>query len=132
MTGYITPYAADVYLFFCTPFESLAILPTWARGYFNVQQFPEVTPLAADKTTSTFYGIELHRSAGSFEGKTVYCVSEDEANSFSVGDSSPKFRSRKEQQYRVPGTEIIIVDCSKMPLHIDDLKDYLERFIVPD
>jgi len=59
-----------------------------------------------DKTTRTFYEIELH--------------------------CSPKFRSRKERLYRVSGYEIIIVDCSKMPLDIDGLKAHLERYIIPD
>ena len=59
-----------------------------------------------DKTTRTFYEIE-----------------------FSV---SPKFRSRKYEQYRTSGYEIIIVDCSKLPSDIDEMHKYLERFIVPD
>jgi len=50
----------------------------------------------------------------------------------SVGDSSPKYRSRKERLYRVPGYEIIIVDCSKLPKDIDEMRKYMERFIVPD
>jgi len=45
---------------------------------------------------------------------------------------SPKYRSRKLALYRVPGYEIIIVDCSKLPDDIDGMRKYLERFIVPD
>ena len=59
-----------------------------------------------DKTTMTFYEIE-----------------------FSV---SPKFRSRKIEQYKVPGFELIIVDCSKMPDDIDGIRRFLEGFIIPD
>ena len=59
-----------------------------------------------DKTTRTLYEIELH--------------------------CSPKYRSRKLAQYRVPGYEIIIVDCSKMPEDIEGMRKYLETFILPD
>jgi hypothetical protein len=59
-----------------------------------------------DKTTRTFYEIEL--------------------------SASPKFRARKYEQYRTSGYEIIIIDCSKMPRDIDDLAAYLEESIVPD
>jgi len=59
-----------------------------------------------DKSTMTFYEIE-----------------------FSV---SPKFRSRKIEQYRVPGFEIIIIDCSKMPSDIVEIRKFLEEFIIPD
>jgi len=59
-----------------------------------------------DKSTMTFYGIE-----------------------FSV---SLKFRSRKIEQYNVPGFEIIIIDCSKMPNDIDEIRKFLEEFVIPD
>ena len=59
-----------------------------------------------DKSTMTFYEIE-----------------------FSV---SPKFRSRKIEQYKLPGFEIIIIDCSKMPDDIDEIRKYMEQFIVLD
>ena len=59
-----------------------------------------------DKTTRTLYEIE-----------------------FSV---SPKYRNRKIEQYRQPGFEIIIVDCSKLPADVDKIHSYLEQFIVPD
>ena len=59
-----------------------------------------------DKTTHVLYEIELH--------------------------SSPKFRSRKFEQYDIRGYEIIIVDCSKMPDEIDEIYEYLNQFIVID
>ena len=59
-----------------------------------------------DKTTWTLYEIEFSHS--------------------------PKYRSRKLSQYRVPGYEIIIVDCSKLPDDIGEMRKYLEMFVVPD
>ena len=46
--------------------------------------------------------------------------------------SSIKFRSRKLDQYRIIGYEIIIIDCSKMPSDIYDIKKYLEKNIIPN
>ena len=85
-----------------------------------------------DKTTRTFYEIEFHPSAGIPEGEAVYCVSEDEAHRFSVGDSSPKFRSRKFDLYRVTGYEVIVIDCSRIPLDMEGMKEYLDQYIIPD
>jgi len=59
-----------------------------------------------DRTTRTFYEIEFH--------------------------VSPKFRARKLELYRISGYDIIIVDCSKLPSDISEVRDYLERFVVPD
>ena len=59
-----------------------------------------------DKTTRTLYEIEFH--------------------------VSKKYRNRKIEQYRMPGYEIIIVDCSKLPADADEIRSYLEQFIVPD
>ena len=59
-----------------------------------------------DKTTRTLYEIEFH--------------------------SSGKFRSRKVNKYQITGYEMIIVDCSKMPLDIYKIRKYLEQFIVLD
>ncbi len=59
-----------------------------------------------DKTTNTLYEIEFH--------------------------SSKKLRSRKLNKYRITGYEIIIIDCSKMPLNINEIRKYLEQFIVLD
>ena len=59
-----------------------------------------------DKTTHTFYEIEFQ--------------------------PSPKFRSRKIKQYKITGYEIIIIDCSKIPSDIDEIRKYLGQFIVPD
>ncbi len=59
-----------------------------------------------DKTTRTLYEIEFH--------------------------VSKKYRNRKTEQYRMPGYEIIIVDCSKTPADVDEIRTYLEQFVVPD
>ena len=59
-----------------------------------------------DQTTMTFYEIEFSHSK--------------------------KFQARKYDRYRTAGYEIIIVDCSKMPLDLNNMKTYLEEFIVPD
>jgi len=59
-----------------------------------------------DKTTRTLYEIEFH--------------------------VSKKYRNRKIEQYRMPGYEIIIIDCSKLPSDIDGIRSYLEHFVVPD
>ncbi|MBN1539710.1 MAG: hypothetical protein JW939_06150 [Candidatus Thermoplasmatota archaeon] len=45
---------------------------------------------------------------------------------------SKKYRNRKIEQYRMSSYEIIIVDCSKMPDVVDDIRSYLEQYIVPD
>ena len=45
---------------------------------------------------------------------------------------SPKFRNRKIELYRQPGFELIIINCSKMPLDINRMKRFIEQFIVPD
>jgi hypothetical protein len=59
-----------------------------------------------DKTTRTLYEIEFH--------------------------SSRKFRSRKLEKYWITGFELIIVDCSKMPNNINEIRKYLENFIILD
>ena len=46
--------------------------------------------------------------------------------------SSSKFRSRKLERYKITGYEIVIVGCSKMPSDIDEIRRYLEQFIVSD
>ncbi len=45
---------------------------------------------------------------------------------------SLKFQSRKISQYKVPGFELIIVDCAKMPNDIDGIRKFLSDFIIPD
>ena len=57
-----------------------------------------------DKTTRTLYEIEFQ--------------------------SSRKLKSRKLKQHKITGYEIIIVDCSKMPNDIDEIRKYLKQFIV--
>jgi hypothetical protein len=32
----------------------------------------------------------------------------------------------------MPGYEIIIVDCSNLPADVDEIREYLSQFIVPD
>jgi cellulose biosynthesis protein BcsQ len=59
-----------------------------------------------DKDTMTFYEIETSHS--------------------------PKYRSRKLEQYDLKGYDIIIVDCSKLPSDIDEIHEYLKQFIVED
>jgi len=59
-----------------------------------------------DKTTNTLYEIEFQ--------------------------ASPKFRSRKLTKYNLIGFDIIIVDCSKIPSDIDEIRKYLEQFIIFD
>ena len=46
--------------------------------------------------------------------------------------ASKKFRERKYEQYKMTCCEIIIVDCSKMPVDFEGMKKYLEEFVVPD
>ncbi len=58
-----------------------------------------------DQTTMTFY--EIERSA------------------------SRKKRERKYELYRTTGYEIIIVDCSKMPKTLAEIREYIESFVVP-
>ena len=59
-----------------------------------------------DKDTMTFYEIEHSRCKG--------------------------YRDRKKELYHVTGYDVIIVDCSKLPSTIDEMKDYIEQFIVID
>lgn len=59
-----------------------------------------------DKTTRTLYEIEFH--------------------------VSKECRNRKIEQYRMTGFEIIIVDCSKLPTDVDEIREYLKKFVVPD
>ena len=59
-----------------------------------------------DKTTHVLYEIELH--------------------------VSPKFRSRKLEQYDISGYEIIIVDCSKLPDDIDGIRKFLSEYVLLD
>jgi hypothetical protein len=59
-----------------------------------------------DKTTRTLYEIEFH--------------------------VSKSYRNRKIELYRMPGYEIIIVDCSNLPADVDEIREYLSQFIVPD
>ncbi len=59
-----------------------------------------------DKTTRTLYEIEFQ--------------------------PSKKSRSRKLKQYKISGYEIIIIDCSKMPLDIVRILNYLKLFIISD
>jgi hypothetical protein len=59
-----------------------------------------------DKTTHTLYEIELYMS--------------------------PKYRSRKFEQYDISGYDVIIVDCLKMPDDIDGICKFLSDFVLPD
>ena len=59
-----------------------------------------------DRTTMTFYEIEF--------------------------SNSPKRRNRKIAQYRTPGCEVIVVDCSKLPKELYPMKRYLDQYVVPD
>ena len=58
-----------------------------------------------DQTTMTFY--EIERSA------------------------SRKVREKKYELYRTTGYEIIVVDCSKMPKTLLEIRDYIKSFVVP-
>jgi hypothetical protein len=48
-------------------------------------------------------------------------------------ESHPKrnIRNRKLELYKRTGCEIIIVDCSKLPTDLNEVAEYLEKFIVP-
>ena len=59
-----------------------------------------------DKTTGTFYEIELSRSS--------------------------KFRNRKIPQYAQAGYDLVIVNCSNMPDNLNELRKFLEQFVHPD
>jgi hypothetical protein len=59
-----------------------------------------------DKTTRTLYEIEFQ--------------------------TSPKFRSRKLNKYKITGYELIILDCSKISGNIDEILLYFKQFIVND
>jgi len=59
-----------------------------------------------DKTTRTLYEIEFQVSAKHF--------------------------AEKREQYNITGYEVIIVNCSKLPLNINEMKKFLEQFILPD
>ena len=59
-----------------------------------------------DKTTRTLYEIEFQVSAKHF--------------------------AEKREQYNISGYEIIIVNCSKMPMDINQMMKFLEQFVVPD
>lgn len=59
-----------------------------------------------DQTTRTLYEIEFH--------------------------VSKKYRNRKIEQYRMPGFEIIIVDCLKLPADVDEIRRFLEQYVLPD
>jgi hypothetical protein len=41
-------------------------------------------------------------------------------------------RDRKLELYKRTGCEIIIVDCSRLPINLTEASGYLERFILPD
>ena len=59
-----------------------------------------------DKTTRTLYEIEFQVSAKHF--------------------------TEKREQYNITGYEVIIVNCYKLPLNINEMKKFLEQFIIPD
>ena len=59
-----------------------------------------------DKTTRTLYEIEFQKS--------------------------PKYRSRKLKKYKITGYDIIIINCSNMPSDINEIRKYMEQFIVLD
>ena len=41
-------------------------------------------------------------------------------------------KSKKGMKYNLVGYELIIVDCSKMPLDFNEIRKYLIQFIIPD
>ncbi|MFA5771656.1 MAG: hypothetical protein WC974_02885 [Thermoplasmata archaeon] len=45
---------------------------------------------------------------------------------------APSVRNRKIEQYRQPGFEIIIINCSRLPDDINAMMEYVERYVVPD
>jgi hypothetical protein len=47
-------------------------------------------------------------------------------------ERSPSHRNRKKDLYDVKGYDLIIVDCSKLPTDLDEMKDYIEQYIVID
>jgi hypothetical protein len=59
-----------------------------------------------DKTTWTFYEIESHLSKG--------------------------YRNRKRELYQLTGYDVVVVDCSKLPSDIGEIKEYIKQFIVED
>ena len=59
-----------------------------------------------DKTTRTLYEIKSQVSAKHF--------------------------AEKREQYNITGYEVIIVNCSKLPLNINEMTRFLEHYIIPD
>ena len=59
-----------------------------------------------DKSTRTLYEIEFQVSAKHF--------------------------AEKRMQYNISSYEVIIINCSKLPLNINEMKKFLEQFILPD
>jgi cellulose biosynthesis protein BcsQ len=60
-------------------------------------------------------------------------VDKDTMTFYEIENSpSPKYRSRKLEQYDLKGYDVIIVDCPKLPNDIDEIHEYLKQFIVED
>ena len=43
-----------------------------------------------------------------------------------------KYFQKKYEQYKVNNYDITVIDCSKLPLNINEIKKFLERYIIPD
>ena len=104
--SYLVTYRSESYRHFMAKASLFYRLKELGHEVITEMKLPGISIDICDRTTMTFYEIE-----------------------FSV---SPKFRSRKIEQYKVPSFELIIVDCSKMPDDIDGIRRFLEGFIIPD
>ena len=104
--NHLTKLSSETYRHFMAKASLFWLLRKMKHDVSSEWKVPAGYVDLCDKTTRTMYEIELSHS--------------------------PKYRSRKLSLYRVPGYEIIIVDCSKLPDDIDEMRKYLERFIVPD
>ena len=104
--NHLTKLSSESYKHFIAKSALFWILRDMKHDVSSEWKVPNGYVDLCDKTTRTFYEVELHFSR--------------------------KYRNRKIEQYRMPGYEIIIVDCSKMPDVIDEIREYLENFIVPD
>jgi hypothetical protein len=43
-----------------------------------------------------------------------------------------KYRNRKIALYQMPGFDVIVVDCHRLPSNLKDMAVFLEQYIVPD
>ena len=104
--NHLTKFSSETYRHFMAKSCLFWILRDMKHDVLTEWRVPNGYIDIVDKDTWTFYEIEY--------------------------SSSPKYRNRKKEMYKLAGYNVIVVDCSKLPKHIDNMIGYLKEFIVVD